>query len=420
MTNNITLTQGQEDALASIVSFLQSPTEIAFKLTGHSGTGKSTLVRTFLDRLPSYMKTLKLLNPQMAEYEVQLTATTNKAAESFSHLTGMDVITIHSFLGLRVETNTVTWKKKLIAKSTEKKSGYILLIDEYSYVDSALLDYIFKLTEHCKIIFIGDPAQLKPVMSAGVPVGDAKFPEVCLTEVVRQAKNDKGEPHPISVMAEQCRNAVNTGDFPVIKVDGEYIIHLPRDKFNKAIEDEFTRLDWRYQDSKILAWTNACTIGFNKQVSQIAKGNPSFQVGDYAVCNSFLNINKVSFKTDQLVMISTISGTQQKYGVTGKYFGLDHRASVFVPDSLSEKNAFIKHARSISAYSQAEEADSQWGDLRAAFSCTINKSQGSTFDRVFIDLDDVARCNNRDDLARMLYVGPSRARHQVFFTGDLV
>jgi ATP-dependent exoDNAse (exonuclease V) alpha subunit len=58
--------------------------------------------------------------------------------------------------------------------------------------------------------------------------------------------------------------------------------------------------------------------------------------------------------------------------------------------------------------------------LRAAYAQTINKSQGSTYDRVFIDLDDLARCSSGDQLARMLYVGFSRARHQVFLTGDLV
>jgi len=32
----------------------------------------------------------------------------------------------------------------------------------------------------------------------------------------------------------------------------------------------------------------------------------------------------------------------------------------------------------------------------------------------------VKRCNNLNQIARMLYVGVSRARYQVFLTGDLV
>jgi ATP-dependent exoDNAse (exonuclease V) alpha subunit len=61
-----------------------------------------------------------------------------------------------------------------------------------------------------------------------------------------------------------------------------------------------------------------------------------------------------------------------------------------------------------------------WIDLRAAYAQTVNKSQGSTYDRVFIDLDDIRRCNSGDQIARMLYVAVSRAREQVFLTGDLV
>ena len=40
--------------------------------------------------------------------------------------------------------------------------------------------------------------------------------------------------------------------------------------------------------------------------------------------------------------------------------------------------------------------------------------------RVFIDLDDMKKCYQTNTLARLLYVGVSRARHQVFLTGDLV
>ena len=61
-----------------------------------------------------------------------------------------------------------------------------------------------------------------------------------------------------------------------------------------------------------------------------------------------------------------------------------------------------------------------WIDLRAAYAQTVDKSQGSTYDKVFIDLDDISHCTSGARIARMLYVAVSRARHQVIFTGDLV
>lgn len=415
MKKTIILNEGQEAAMGALVTFLQDPQEIAFKLTGYSGTGKSTMVETVIERLPSIMKTLQLLNPKLPTLEIRLTATTNKAAENFAQITGMDVSTIHSFLGLRVETDYRTGTTTLIPKSTTKKSHYLLFIDEYSYIDSLLLDYIFKLTEKCKIVFIGDPAQLTPVKSKGCPVAEAKFTEAKLTQVVRQA-----EGNPIIDLSTKFRNTVNTGEFFAFVPDGQSVIHLPREKFNDAVEKEFTRPDWRNNDSKILGWTNKCAIGFNNHVRQLVSGTPEFQVNDYAICNKFLSVGKSSFKTDQLVCITKISDPTHRHGVAGREYTLDHSAPVFVPDSLVAKTKFISSSRAAGEFSRAEEAENKWGDLRAASACTVNKSQGSTYDRVFIDLDDISRCNSGDQIARMLYVGVSRARHQVFLTGDLV
>jgi ABC-type transport system involved in cytochrome bd biosynthesis fused ATPase/permease subunit len=101
----LVLTDDQEAALKAFCEFLFDPVERVFVLSGYSGTGKSTLVKTLIDRLPGYIRTVKLIDSTYKELQIQLTATTNKAAESFAHATGMDVITIHSFLGLRVNTD---------------------------------------------------------------------------------------------------------------------------------------------------------------------------------------------------------------------------------------------------------------------------------------------------------------------------
>ena len=91
-----------------------------------------------------------------------------------------------------------------------------------------------------------------------------------------------------------------------------------------------------------------------------------------------------------------------------------------MPNHLADKNKRLKEAKANNEISVIAQIETEWIDLRAAYACTINKAQGSTFDRVFIDLDDIRRCNSGDQIARMLYVGVSRARHQVFLTGDLV
>ena len=408
------LTPDQQHAQDALNKFILDPVEMVFVLSGFSGTGKSSMVKSFLDQLEAFMKTARLINPSLKDYAVELTATTNKAAENFAALTKRTVKTIHSYLGLRVHTDYSTGITTLIPKSSEQKRGMLILIDEASFIDKQLLGCIFKMTKDCKVILIGDPAQLIGVKSTGAPVFDANFTGAHLSQVVRQAAGN-----PIVDLSTKFRNTVNTGEFFSFKPDGHHVKYLDQADFNEAIKQEFTRPDWKYSDSKILGWTNKCVIGYNHAVSNHVSGNPHFQVGDYAVCNSFVSSGKKTIKTDQLVEITKITPGTSCYGVPGSDFWVDGDLCFFMPASLEEKNARIRKAKAENDMAVVAHIETQWIDLRNAFACTINKSQGSTFDAVFIDLDDISKVPSGDTLARLLYVAVSRARSQVFLTGDL-
>ena len=414
-TQGFTLTEDQSNALAEIHQFLMSPVDQVFVLSGYSGCGKSTLIRTLLDTLPTFMQAVKLIKPDFQELYTQLTATTNKAAENLAQITGQDASTIHSFLGLKVVTDYKTGKTTLSAKNGEIQEGYLIFIDEASNIGSALLKLILSKVRNCKIIFIGDPGQLLEVGSSSAPVFQSGFQGAHLGEVVRQAKG-----HPIMDLATKFRNTVETGEYFQFKPDGHHIQVLSRDDFNAKVLQEFTRPDWKYLDSKILGWTNRCVIGYNNFIREHTQGDPKFNIGDYAVCNSFLSLGKRTIKTDQMVHISAISKDVEVHGVMGNNFVLDDASTCFMPHTREAKAARIKQARAENEVWIVAEIDNTWADLRAAFAQTTNKAQGSTYGSVFIDLDDLARCTNGDTLARMLYVSISRAKHHVYLTGDLV
>lgn len=409
------LTAGQEAARKAFVGFLMDPTEQVFVLSGYSGTGKTTLVETLLSELDGIIQACKLIHLDLASYQVQLTATTNKAAENFSYLTKREVSTIQSFLGLRVHKDWQNNTSKLVpAKGNLVKEGYILFVDEVSYIDSELLQYIFRFTNKCKIIFIGDPAQLAPVNSKGTPVFDAGFKGAQLTEVVRAAEGS-----PITELATKFRRMVTHGESFSFTPDGVQIKHMPRDEFDGHVITEFSRDDWGYHDSKILAWTNNRVVNYNHAVRDVVKGNPNFQPGDYAVCNSYVaGTNNSRVKTDQLVQIRSIGDPTTVHGVYGRYYTLD-AGTFFGPSSIVAWKEMTKALHRDGEYGALQEMEQTFIDLRAAYACTINKSQGSTYDRVFIDLDDIRGCRNMNTLARMMYVAVSRARHQVFLTGDI-
>jgi energy-coupling factor transporter ATP-binding protein EcfA2 len=422
MTQTFILTADQNKALDAMNNFIVDPIETVFVLSGYSGCGKSTLVRTFLAQLPKFMEAYRLIFPEQKVYEPVLTATTNKAAENLSFLTNDEVRTIHSYLGLRVDNDFRKGTTSLtVQRNTQPKEGILLFIDEASFINPELLQYIFQLTKNCKIIFIGDPAQLTPVKSAGTPVFEAKFKGAELTEVVRQPKPEGGmaELHPITAWAEQLRNTVKTGIWTPFKPDGFHIQRLSTADFKAKAIEEFSKPGWHFSDSRILAWTNNCVIDYNKFMREQVKGDPHFAVGDYAVCNSFITVNKTFFKTDEMVYISGISEDEEQLGVLGNFFELNNKARVFQPKTLSAKNEKIKHMRSAGNIQAVAEIEMTWADLRAIYANTINKSQGSTYGSVFIDLDDVRRCNSGDQLARMMYVGISRAKNHVYLKGDL-
>lgn len=410
----ITLTNDQQNALYAFNQFVTDPIESVFVLSGYSGTGKTTLVKTIIEQLPKFLKAAKLIMPSLKHYDLELTATTNKAAEAFSQITGREVKTIHSFLGLRVQTDFLNNTSQLVSSGHKyTKENQLIFIDEASYIDKALLELIFKHTRNCKIVFMGDPAQLTPVKSSSTPVFDANFLGAHLSQVVRQADNN-----PIQNLSTKFRETVNSGEFFKYTPDGHYIKHMPREEFNQAVIDEFTRPDWKFADSKLLAWTNKRVIEYNHFIQDRVKGDPCFQVGDYAICNNYLVVDKRAIKTDQLVRITQIHPDSFELDVLGNNVTLDHSITTFFPKYLQEKKDRIKIARALDDEVTLQRI-SKWVDLRSAYACTINKAQGSTYDRVFIDLDDIARCNSGDQIARMLYVAVSRARHQVFLTGDI-
>lgn len=412
------LTPDQQKALEAFNAFILDPKRNTFVLSGFAGCGKSTLVSVLIENVPNLLRMASLVNSKQIDYKIILTATTNKAAENLSLLTGAPVSTIHSTLGLRVQTDFKTQETCLVPARKNKNAitNSLIFIDEASYIDSSLLDYIFKETHNCKIVFIGDPAQLTPVKYNHAPVFKAGFSEATLTTVVRQVTDN-----PIIGLATKFRETVNTGEFFSFTPDGEAVVFLEREDFEKALFKEFSRPDWKYYDSKVLAWTNARVTEYNKLIREKVMGNPHFQKGDYAVCNSYYNNGrKVQFKNEQTVFITDIGPLVKEAGVPGFRVSVNESPFIFMPESYVDKTKRLKQAQKEEDWLLVDEISNQWIDLRAAYSCTVNKAQGSTFDRVFIDLDDISKCRSADQLARMLYVAVSRARYQVVFTGDIV
>lgn len=410
------LTLDQQAAKDKILAFLSERDSHVFVLKGFAGTGKTTLVKEILEHIPKADALAKIINPKHAPREVVLTATTHKAAEALSVSAGTEVSTIHSHLQIQVRTNYETGESYITRKyGAPSVEGQIIFIDEASYVDDKLLKLILQSTRDSKIIFMGDPTQLTPVGLDYTPVFERGFPEVSLTKVVRQ---DDG--NPIKDLCHNFREFIqkNVSKFPLIKADGQYIQRVDRVTFDDMVMAEFTNPKWQMKDSKMLAWTNARVNKYNKALRKKATGRPELSKGDYAVNNHFIQIGKNSIKTDATVLITHVEPAE-RYGFKGKLIDTDKACGLFQLDDWRDYDRAMAAALEEKNPQKIREIKETWSDLRAAYCCTVNKSQGSTFEKVFIDLDDICRCDDPFQLVRMLYVAISRAKTTVILTGDV-
>ena len=91
----------------------------------------------------------------------------------------------------------------------------------------------------------------------------------------------------------------------------------------------------------------------------------------------------------------------------------------FLPSKVSNIKKLIKQYTAMGEYSKANVIKNTWVDLRPNFALTVHKSQGSTYDEVFIDLDDMKSIKDLRELAKLLYVAMSRAKYRVILTGDI-
>lgn len=188
-------------------------------------------------------------------------------------------------------------------------------------------------------------------------------------------------------------------NFPKL-VPNQEIIHLSKTDFNEKI------LNMSDKD-KLLLNKNTSVNKYNNQIFKNKHGRDEFKAGDVLVNNHYV----YGIGTDEMVSIDDIQENEY-LGVKGYDVSIRHH-DYFLP----KKQSAIK-----SVYRQLNQTDALkgfWIDLRPPYACTVHKSQGSTYDNVYIDLNDFKTIRDLSQLAKLLYVAMSRAKHKIYLTGDI-
>lgn len=409
----------QKIAKDRLVSYLNNTTENRIILTGGGGTGKSYTISQVKSDLTKLLKLSAVIDStKVNQRHWFFSATTNKAKQAIQmYLPNQEVSTIHSLLGLRPFRGHLT-KSKNFANGIPDSS--IIVIDEASYIDEKLLSFIDELVpKSVKVIYVGDANQLTPVKSTTCPVFHQGYEELKLTTLVRQTNAPL-----IGELSSEFKEYIESNgqlDFPKISLSNE-ISHMSSQDFNALIEKVFIQDNGLTLHNRVLAGTNAVVNKHNTHLFGLANGRTELVAGDTVVSNNYVK----GIKTDEEVIILSkspyLSSIANCNGTVFSIQSMTHSTDVYVPDShkmASKTISDLLDAPESLDKAEALELYDAMADLRPMYASTIHKSQGSTFENVYIDLGSLSYVRDKIALARLLYVAISRASKHVYLTGDI-
>ncbi len=240
-------TDDQELAIGRCAEFLLSRNRYSLLLLkGYAGTGKTSLVAALVRTMTQTHQKVCMLAP------------TGRAAKLLSVYAGMPAYTIHK----RIYRQKSLADMDTFQINTNLSKNTLFIVDEASMIADGggggvkfgtgrLLDDLMQFVyscDGCRLMLVGDTAQLPPVgeeqspaMDAGVLEGyGMDVSEVCLTQVVRQA--EKSGILWNATMLRAMLSADEVYDFPKLRVNTFADVSvLTGGELIDALEDSYGR-----------------------------------------------------------------------------------------------------------------------------------------------------------------------------------
>ncbi len=264
-------TREQREAASMWGDFLTSTSvDDIFLLTGYAGTGKTSLVGALV-------KTLRRM-----ETPTMLLAPTGRAAKVFSLYASSPASTIHRKIYRQKEFSP---ELNNFVQGFNPYKDMVFIVDEASMIaneagsnstfgSGCLLDDLIQYVysgRGCRLILVGDTAQLPPVGETLSPAlnegallsyGHRVRPHT-LTEVVRQVEHSG-----ILWNATALRNIISAGvvqSFPRIKAEGFTDVRvLPGGELIEALEDSYSRVG--REETIVVTRSNKRAVTYNNGI----------------------------------------------------------------------------------------------------------------------------------------------------------
>lgn len=429
------LSPDQDRALAEILRAREPG--VRHLLTGHAGSGKTTLVQHLARTLAARDEKVVLAAP--THKAVSVLAKKLRATES-----GIECRTIHSLLELRPRPvgDRQVFERKKHAKPV---MADVVVIDECSMLSADLMRHIRRHLPVSFVLFVGDPAQLPPVgekESESFAIKSRSH----LGTIVRQAAGN-----PIlraAAIIRESQGAAMDWSWLTTARAGDIGVFAP------GAADAWMRKGFMSGDFaedadafRYLAWTNDRVAQINRRVRQwIYDGDTPtpFMAGERALARSpvFAEDGETPLiATNEEVTVLRIEPGTFQYSLKSMGDALGWSAAVpswrlrVVKDN--DERVDVEIPRSDPAWrkalarvaDEAADATGRWldfhamkqrmGDLRPVYAMTVHTSQGSTFRTAFVDVPDIRRRMNANPLeaAQLFYVAVTRPSHRLVAVG---
>lgn len=436
-------------------------------ITGPAGSGKSLITSYIVNKLID------------EDYEVEVISPTHKAGKIMRAYLNegrglldeeIHTTTVSKYLGQQ-PTITAEGKQLFITNRFLQNtlSEKILIVDEISMLDDKDIKDIRKtLTGNCHVIYLGDAFQLPPIKSKDgeAPIFKLGIPTLNLTVVKRTTKTDLG-------MACTCIRAKKRTWFAAQFGWGKFaqwaseqpnvFLYSNKDTFKAALLDKVkdADLELNRDEVRVLSYTNKVADSYNTFLREEYQGVKStvWEPGDYLIAlkpfqrtfikdgkkikgillnnnDEFKLLNKIS---DEVYTVSSYKDYPVRYEtwlaqteegdpieVNLLPFAEKERANYdYILEDLSKiakaaqknKHLSAKHkAAAKKAWTQFYKFQENFDQSKLSFSLTIHKSQGSSIDHVFLDIDFEV-CNLefavKNIKRALLYTAVSRARQSL-------
>ncbi|WP_347174429.1 ATP-dependent DNA helicase [Polaribacter uvawellassae] len=423
-----------------------------FLLKGYAGTGKTTTISTVVNSLWKVGAKAVLLAP------------TGRAAKVISGYSKKQAFTIHKkiYFPKKQQNGSVDF-----VIQPNKHTNTLFIIDEASMIPDKpsnaklfetgsllddLINYVYS-GKNCKIIFIGDTAQLPPVKLNVSPALEARtleldyhkdVTEIELDEVMRQHENSG-----ILANATHLRMLIHHNatefqfdlNFPdIIRLEDGYDIE-------DAITSAYDNIG--VEDTAFIVRSNKRANQYNEQIRTKIRGQENeISTGDYVmvVKNNYYWLKDSSeagfIANGDICEITRIKSVKELYGF--RFAEVEVRMidypnqppfeTVLLLDTLSSESPSLTYDESNKLYHAVREdfahEKSKYKQLLAvknnkffnalqikfSYAMTCHKSQGGQWKTVFVEQPYLPEGINEDYL-RWLYTAITRAEEKLYLIG---